>query len=146
MKKRVLWCAGLILLPLLAVGLAAMPDSVRTVVSKTEVVKLSFFDKLPDGSYPSGLALGGLFCCVTAVLGIVYAILRKPYWLYGIAGSALFSACLCVLPLLLRVQPPVVPNVGVSIAMCAECVLALWYQKALKKAPAEDKGPRLKLR
>ncbi len=145
MKKRVVWSIVLILLPLLTVGLAAMPDSVTAVVSKTEIVRISFFQSLPDGSYPPGLAFSGFLCCVTALLAILYGILRKRYWLTGVVVTAFASTFLSVLPLILRSQPPVVPHVGVAIAMAVECVIAYFCRKSAVKGTGKEEsaGPRL---
>lgn len=145
MKKRILWGIILILLPLLAVGLAAMPDSVRAVISEKEVVSLSFFATLPDGSYPKGLAFGGFLCCVCPALAAGYALSGKRHWLTALMVFSFGGMFFCVLPLVMRMTPPIVPNAAVSFIMGGECLLAFVRKRgdAGKKAETEGTGLRL---
>lgn len=146
MKNRILWCIILTLLPLLAFGLAAMPDSVTVVLSESEVTAISFFDTLPDGSRPLGLAFAGLLCLAVAVEAAAYGITKREFWLSGAIGSSLGAAILAVLPLILRTEPLTIPNAGVAILLCAESLLGYFYKHKATRNAAEEKaaGNRLK--
>lgn len=144
MKNKAMWSIVLILLPLVALGLAAMPDSVTVLVSEGEMQTLSYFGTLQDGSRPTGLAFAGLLCIVTAAAAMIGAVSKKEFWLSGVVWISMGAAILSVLPLLLRSSPPVLPNVVVAILLCTESMTAyLCRNKMGKDANSAPKGERL---
>lgn len=142
MKKKLIWNIVLLLLPLLTVGLAAMPDSV-TVLRELQIEYCSFFGTLSDGSRPMGLAFCGLMTFVLFGLLVVYVVIKKKFLLNIACWLSLGAATLSVLPLLIRSEPMVIPNVGVALLLCVEALLAFIYYKKDEKL-AVNPGIRLK--
>lgn len=142
MNKKLIWYIVLLLLPLLTVGLAAMPDSV-TVLREPVIETCSFFDTLSDGSRPMGLAFSGLTIFILFAVLVVYVITKKKLWLNVAVWVSLIAATLAVLPLLLRTEPMVIPNVGVPLMLCVEALLCSIHGKQDEKQIVPE-GKRLK--
>lgn len=132
----------MLLLPLLAAGIAAMPNSV-TVATQTEILYCSFYGTLPDGSNPIGLPLCGMVIFALFGLVAIYVATKKKQLLNVASWVSLGAATLSVLPLLLRTEPMVIPNVGVAILLCVEAILTTLCYKQGEKAAAAP-GKRLK--
>ena len=118
-----------------------MPDSV-TVLRESELETCSFFGTLSDGSRPLGLAFCGLMIFALFGLLVVYVVTKKKALLNAASWLSLGAATLSVLPILLKTEPMVIPNVGVAILLCVEAILATFrYKQDDKKG--EPVGKRL---
>ncbi len=131
-NKKLMWNIPLLLLPLLAVGVAALPDSV-TVLIKPQIQHCSFFGTLADGSRPMGLAFCGLLIFVLFGVLVVYAVTNKNFLLNAACWLSLGAATLSVLPLLLGGEPRVIPNVAVTVILCVEAGLTAIRRKQGEK-------------
>ncbi len=135
-NKKLMWNILLLLLPLLAVGLAAMPDSV-TVLTEQQIQRCSFFGTLPDGSRPMGLAFCALLIFVLFGVLAVYAVTNKNFLLNAACWLSLGAATLSVLPRLRSQQQRVIPNVAVTVILCVEAGLAAFRRKQGEKPQAK---------
>ncbi len=140
-NKNLLWNIALMVLPLLAAGVAAMPNSVTLM--QEPVQYCSFFGTFADGSRPFGLAFAGLMIFVLFFMVVLYVSLKKKPLLNGATWVALVAATLAVLPLLLRTEPLVLPNVFVALLLCAEAMLT-WVCYKKKEPQPKISGKRLK--
>lgn len=146
MKKVNLKKILLILLPVLAVGLATAVDSVMvydSVAGTTEYY--SYFDLIPDCSYQMAMPLAAILSIVAGILAAVYLVRRKRGCLKGILGTAFCAATLAVIPVLLKGDVMIVPNVGLPIFMFIDCGLA-YVMMQKPEEQEESKAPKLKRR
>lgn len=141
MKKWNLKKIMLILLPILAVGLATTVDSVTVFDPANGTTEYySYFELIPDSSYQIVMPLAAILSLVSGVLGAVYMVKNKA--LKGIVGTSFCAAMLAVLPILLKGDVLVIPNVGLPIFMLVDCLLAYWILKKPEQQE-ENKGIRL---
>lgn len=146
MKKWNLKKIFLILLPILATGLATTVDSVIVFDSQAGTTAYySYFELIPEFSFQAAMPLAAVLSLISGVLAAVYMVGNKEGCLKGIAGTAFCSATLAVLPFLMQGDVMIVPNVGLPIFMLIDCVLAYVMLKKPEKKE-EDKGKRLKAR
>ena len=123
-KQRFLRLA-LILLPLIAVGVACMPTSVMIFSAETkETAYCSYLQLLPEGSFQIGGVLAVLLASVSGGLAITYSVGKKEKLLMPIRVLAVLSMLAAVTPILLQSEPKVVPNVAVPILMGIQWILA----------------------
>ena len=146
MKKQLIQKIFLILLPILAVGLATTADSVAIYDTQAgTAVYCSYFDALDTEGLQMLTPLAAILSLASGFLGAAYMATKKTWCLKGIVGTAFCAATLAVVPVLFRGDILIVPNVGVPIFMMAHCLLAYYM---LKKPQAEEpkKAPRLNKR
>lgn len=146
MKKQKIMKLFLILLPILAVGLATAGDSVLTFDPQTGATgAYSYFTPLEVSSFQMITPLAAILSLVSGILAAVYMASKKTGLLKGIVGVSFCSATLAVLPILMPAEVKIVPNVGLPIFMTAQFILAYVLMKAPQ--PQEDKkAPRLNRR
>ena len=127
---------ALLLLPLMVVGIGAMPTSV-TVVSKDAVYTTSFMEAI-TGSYVGWCAPVAMLLnyCLFG-MAVIYGFVKKDIWLKGIFGLSFVAMCLAVLPNLVQAELRIVPNVVVALLLGAQCVVA----RMMRKAPAAKAKP-----
>lgn len=143
MKKLNVKKILLILLPILAVGLATTVDSVMvydSVAGTTEYY--SYFDLVPDCSYQIVMPLAAILSIVAGILAAVYIVGKKQGCLKGILVTTFCAATFAVLPNLLHGDVMVVPNVGLPLFMFVDCGLAYIMMKKPDKQE-EAKASRL---
>lgn len=136
MKKETLLKILLILLPILAVGLATTTDSVLVYDTLTGTTEhYSYFSLLPVGSFRMITPLAAIFSAVAGLLGGAYAATKKEGLLKGIVGVSFASATLAALPIMLSAEVKILPNVGLPIFMVAQLFVAYYI---LKQPRAEE--------
>lgn len=138
MKKETALLIALLLLPLLAVGIAVSPASV-TVIQDQTLTTMSFAQTV-DGS-----AFG--WCAPVALLmtygifasAVIYALTKKPFWLKAIRAVSFLAMFLAVLPIIVQDEIRIIPNVMVGIALGAQWAAAHFAIK--KSGKQEEKKP-----
>ena len=145
MNKRAIAKSLLILLPVLAVGLATTVDSVTvfdTVSGTTQYY--SYFDPVPVGNLKMLPALAALLSALSGILAAVY-LAKKNQPVLKTAGYAAFaSAAVAAIPMLIRGDVLVVPNVALPIFMMLQFGVACGLEKAGPEKKVPEKAPRLK--
>lgn len=147
MKKKAILKSLLILLPVLAVGLATAMDSVVVFDSQTGVTQyFSYFATEPVAQVQMLLPLAAMLCLVSGVCGAVYLVKKKEWSLKAIVWTSLIAACAASVPTVTQGDVKVVANVGFPIFMVIDWLVASYIQKnpdqfAEKKT---KKGKRLK--
>ena len=132
----------LVLLPVMAVALATTTDSVHMVNTVTaESVTGSYFDLLPTQTLPMAAPLAGMTAIASAILAVLYLFTKKTGLLQGSKWCAFAGASFAVLPMFVRGEVLVIPNVGVPIMLMCQFVVCA----VARKLPEEEKtvGPRL---
>lgn len=144
MNKTIMQKLFLILLPVCAVGLASAGDSVTVFDPASQgTVCGSYFDLIPEsGNYQILPPLAAMLAVACVVLGIAYMVKVKSGLLKGIFWAAILSAAAASLPIALRGDIIVVPNVLMPILMCGQAVLA-YVMGRKPKAEEENTGKRL---
>lgn len=143
MKKQKIMKLFLILLPILAVGLATTGDSVMVFDPQTGSTDYySYFTPLEVGSFQMITPLAAVLSLVSGILAAVYMVFKKNGLLKGIVGVSFCSATLAVLPILMPAEVKIMPNVGLPIFMMAQLFLAYILLKE-PQVQEEKKAPRL---
>jgi len=143
MKKQTIVKILLILLPVLAVGLATTVDSVTvfdTVTATTEYY--SYFDAIPMGSFQMLLPLAASLCVVSGVLAALWLGKKKPGCLKASGILAFAAAAAASIPIAIRGDVLVIPNVGLPIFMLIHFGIARYAEK-LPAETKQKKAPRL---
>lgn len=141
MKKSTVLKVLLILFPVLAIGLATTMDSVTVMNTLNgNVLHGSYFSLLPVGAMQLFAPLAGIGSIVILVLSVLSIIMKNGRLILWIKWLAFTACCAAVVPVVLRGEVLVVPNVGVPIFMAGEWLTA-YLLKAQPKA--EVKGERL---
>ena len=130
MKKQTLIRSLLILLPVLAVGLATTTDSVTvfaTVTGTTEYY--SYFDPASAANLQMLLPLAATMCLVSGILAAVY-LGKKSMRCLKISGYVAFAAAaVASIPIMVRGEVLVIPNMGVPVFMLLHYVVAYFFAK-----------------
>ena len=143
MKKQIIVKILLILLPVLAVGLATTVDSVTvfdTVTGTTEYY--SYFDGIPVGNLQMLLPLAATLSVVSGVLAAIWLGKKKPGFLKASGVIAFAAAAAASIPIAIRGEVLVIPNVGLPIFMLLHFGVARYAEK-LPGETGEKKAPRL---
>ena len=130
MKKTIILKAVLFLLPVLAVGLATTVNSVtvfHTLTGQTEY--FSYFNELPVENLKLVTPLTALLAFLSGVLAVAYIASKRPSFLKAAGYVALASSCLAAVPMMLREEVLVIPNVGLPIFMVREYLVAYMLEK-----------------
>lgn len=144
MKKQTILKSLLILLPILAVGLATTTDSVLVFDTLSGVAEYySYFDLVPVVNLQMLPPLAAMLSLVSGIIAVIYMAKKKEWCLKGILGTTFVSACLVAIPIVQQGEVRVVPNVGLPIFMIIDCLVAYYILKHPDKAE-EKKAPRLK--
>ena len=143
MKKKYAWNIALILLLMASVAIAAMPNAVVYYYPDAEPLYGSFFALNEDVTTGICLPVAGLLSGIALMLAVAAAVSKKEGWLKGAAWMAFGAMFMGALPIVIRTEIQVLPNVCHPIAAGAAYLLAKYMQK--KKTPEESKsaGPRL---
>ncbi len=145
MNKAMMRKLFLILLPVLAVGLATTKDSVTVFDPGTQVtVYGSYFNLIPEAGNCQILPpVAGMLAAASVVLAIAYMVKTQKGLLKGILWVAVLSAAAAALPVALRGEIIVVPNVVLPLLMCGQAGLAYITEKK-PQAEETNTGHRLK--
>lgn len=147
MKKRALLKSCLILLPVLAVGLATAMDSVVVYNSLTgETRYFSYFAAEPVAQVQLLLPVAAMLCLAGGVCGAVYLVKKKEWALKAIVWTSLIAACAASVPTVTQGDVKVVANVGFPIFMLINWLVASYIQKHPEKKEEKKakQGKRLK--
>ena len=148
MKKKVILKALLLVFPILAVGLATTVNSVtvfNTVTGETQY--FSYFDVLPIANLQMITPLAALLAALSGILAAVHMATKRHALLKAVAYTALASAAVAAIPLVLREEVLVIPNVGLPIFMMIQYCIGYFLGKEpdekdakIKKAKKVQKG------
>jgi len=142
--KGLLQKVFLILLPVLAIGLATTRDSVVVFSSQTGVTEYySYFDLMPNSNLQMLPPLAALLCIVCGLFAVVYLISGKRRNLKGIVATSFCGATLAIIPVTLREEVLVVPNVGLPLLLIVDCLLAYYMYKHSDNNGIKSKGTKL---
>ena len=123
MKKRVIFKSLLILLPVLAVGLATTQNSVTvfdTVTGQTQYY--SYFDLVPVTNLQMMPPMAALCAALSGIFAAVYLGKQNPGMLKAAGYAAGASACLAAIPTVMREAVLVIPNVGLPVFMALQFI------------------------
>ena len=141
MKKQAIVKSFLILLPVLAVGLATAGDSVTVFDTLTgETSYYCYFDVAPVGNLQMLPPLAAMLSVVSGILAALWLVKKKQWCLQAIIVSTMASACAASIPIVQMGDVRVVPNVGLPIFMILNCLLAYHYK--LHPEKTEEKKVR----
>lgn len=147
MKKKVILKALLLVFPILAVGLATTVNSVtvfNTVTGETQY--FSYFDVLPIANLQMITPLAALLAALSGILAAVHMATKRQALLKAVAYTALASAAVAAIPLVLREEVLVIPNVGLPIFMMVEYCVGYFLGKEEPEKAVKGKNTRLKKR
>ena len=142
-KKKILPIA-LIVLPLVAMMIAFLPNAVKYLHPDGQIEYMTYFGMV------EGVKTGVCMPATVIAVGICiffamsYTFSHKGYWLKAISGPSFAAALLAVMPFLTPDEIKVMPNLIVPIAMLIEWLIAYVLGKDVENAPiAKEKGRRL---
>lgn len=139
MKKQIIMKSILILLPILAVGLATTADSVTVFDSATGKLEyFSYFDLLPYGALQLITPLAAGLSILTGILAAVYLGKKSQKCLKGVMILSMAAAIVAVVPILLPSDVKIVPNVGLPIFMLLEYAAAYYQQKQTEETKHQE--------
>ena len=147
MKKRALMQSLLILLSVLAVGLATTQNSVTvfdTISGQTQYY--SYFDVLPVTNLQMITPLAALCALFSGILAAVFLGKKNPKALKAAGYAAAASTCLAAIPTVMRQDVLVIPNVGLPILMVLQFICCSTLPKMEPAAQPEknkNKGKKL---
>lgn len=146
MKKQTIVKALLILLPVLAVGLATTMDSVTVFDPNTGVIEYySYFDLLPVKNQSMIPVLAAVLALCSGILAAVFLGKKKEGCLKASGYVAFVSAIVACIPILIQGEQMVVPNVGLPIFMLVQFAVTRYAEK-LPAETAGKRAPKLKAR
>lgn len=138
MNKQKILKLLLIVLPVMAVGLATTVDSVMVFDSNADSIQYySYFSLIPGLGVQMVLPLAAILCIVTTVLAVAAVALKKTGCVAAVKWTAFAAATAAVVPVLLRGETVVVPNVLLPVLMVAEFVTAFFLNKSNVPEPRE---------
>ncbi len=144
MKKKIILKSLLILLPVLAVGLATTVNSVTvfdTAAGTTQVY--SYFDLIPVENMQMLPPLAAVLSLVSGILAAIFLGKKKEGFLKASSYVAFAAAAAAALPVALRGEVLVVPHVGLPIFMLMQYAAAYFVGReekaAVKKLPKRKK-------
>lgn len=139
-----------LLLPAVAVFVAAMPSSVQIFpvtadqAAPVNPFACSYFSLIEDAYGAIALPCAGLCAGITLMLAGIWTVNKKPGLVTAIRCTAMAGAVLSVVPVLLKdTELLIVPNVLVPIALLAEYVAANSVSKKDDTAEKAMTGRRL---
>lgn len=145
MKKRTVWSVVLMVLCILSLMVASNPTAVTVFRTGDTVAKhYSFFQRVVEVPIAICLPYSAISNGIALMLSVAYLIRKKNHWLKWIMGFSFASMTLAVLPLILRTEPVVLPNMVHPLAMCTTCVMAYVLSRTTKDKEEDfPKGERL---
>ncbi len=138
MNKKKFLDILLILMPILAVGLATTVDSVTvfdTATGQTEYY--SYFDILPVTNLQMIPALAAMLSGLSGILAAVYLAKKNVGMRKASGWCAMGAACAAAIPTVVRGSVLVIPNVALPIFMLIQYLVAV---TGLKKTNSDDEN------
>ena len=144
MKKQTLVRSLLILLPVLAVGLATTVDSVMVYDSVAgTTVYYSYFDPIPGSDLQMLPPLAATLAVISGILAAIFLGKKRTGVLKASGIVAFASAAAASIPMMIRGETLVIPNVGLIVLMLAHFLVARYVEKQPAETKAK-KAPKLK--
>ena len=136
MKKQTAVKLLLILMPILAVGLATTVNSVTVLDPATGTAGYySYFDLLPVQNQSMVPVLAAVLALLSGILAAFYLGKKNEKCLKASGYVAFVSASVACIPILFRGEQIVIPNVGLPIFMMIHYAVTRFAEKL----PAEAK-------
>ncbi len=143
MKPRIIKNIVLLLLPLVACGIAATPGSV-TVVKNGTTQMLSYMQLVQESPVGWCAPLAAILNYAVFALAVLHVVAKKGGFLKGVFGCSFASMTLAVIPVLARGELMIIPNVFFALVIGAECLLSYFMKRETKNTKANAaQGPRL---
>lgn len=137
----------LILMPVLSVGLATTMDSVMVFHSAAGTTEYySYFELIPGSNFAILMPLAAILSLVCGILAAIMIVKKNPKMLKGIVACSFFAATFAVLPILLKGEVVVFPNVGLPIFMMVDCLVSYTILKNPQPEQLTKPQHRLKAR
>ncbi len=134
----------LMALPLAAVAVAISPGSVK-VYSADSVANYAYLDAVEGPVQGICAPSAAILNYVTFALVVIWLVRKKQGWLKGILAVSLLSACIAVLPVLIRTADVlIVPHFLFPLFTTIEAFLA--YSMVRKPAGTEQNGNSQRLK
>lgn len=134
----------LAVLPFMAAILATTGDSVRIVNTLTgEMTTASYFEVLPSGSLQMAPHMAGICAVLAIAFAAIFLGAKKDWALKWTKWASFCGACFAVLPMFVKGETLMVPNVGVPILLMLEFLLAAAAKKMDLRSEKQKHGPRL---
>ncbi len=148
MKKRTAWSVVLMVLCAVSLMVASNPTSVTVFRTGDTVAKhYSFFQQVVEAPVAMCLLYAAIFSGISLMLSVAFLIRKKNRWLKWIGGFSFLSMTLAVMPLVIRSETVVLPNMAHPLAMCTTSVIAYVLLRSTKdKEDEAPKGERLQVR
>ncbi len=141
MKKRTVWSVVMMMLCAVSLMVASNPVSVTVFRTGDTVAKhYSFFQQIAEAPVGVCLLIAAISNGVALMMSVVFLILKKNVWLKWVGGFSFVSMTLAVMPLIVRSEPVVLPNMAQPLAMCITSVIAYVLLRTTKDK--EDHAPR----
>lgn len=141
----------LVALAALAVFICFMPNSVTVYTLPQDgaepvaPVYCAYFTLVEDVDWAISLPFAAVCACVCLMLAGIYAVIKKNGLLTAIKWTAMLSAVLAVVLVLVKNDTvQMVPNMIVPIAMLVQCALAHYLGKSGQSAARKTSAKRLK--
>lgn len=145
-KKKILPIA-LVVLPLVSMMIAFLPNAVKYLYPSGEITYMTYFGMTEGVKTAVCMPAAVIAIGICIFFSMAYSISGKAFWLKAISGPSFAAALLAVMPFLTPDEIKAVPNVLVPILMMAEWIVAYAMGKNVETTPiAKDKGRRLSKR
>ena len=147
MNKKVLLLSLVMVLPVLALGLAITADSVMlfdTVTGETQYY--GYFDILPVAKLSMITPLAGLLAAAGGIAAALYMARKKKGALKAAGYLSLAAAALAAIPNVMRDQILVIPNVLFPILLLLEYAVTYYLGKEKIEEKEKKTHDRLPLR
>lgn len=139
MKKERIFNLALILLPVVAVGIACTPNSILLYdAEKDAAAYTTFLALLPEGTLRIAPVLALLLSSISAGFAISFVLGRKQGFLKAIQVLSFLAVTAAVVPILMQTQVRVLPNMWVPLLMAGQWILTAVYRAGEEK----NKSPR----
>lgn len=146
MKKLNYWNIALLALPLFAWIMEIMPGSVKVLPtdgSKWEAV-CNYFTLTNPGLVGLCTPFAAIMTCVTFMFAVIYVVAKKKKWLTCTKVCSFLVLFVAPLPIIVKPEPMVIPNVVVPMAMGLECLICIYLGKKITvKKDEPNEGRRL---
>ncbi len=146
MKNQKYWNIALLVLPLFAWIMEIMPGSVQVLPTDGSQVEgtFNFFSLTNPGLVGLCTPFAAIMTCITFMFVVIYVVSKKKRWLSCTKVCSFLVLFAAPLPIVVRPEPMVIPNVVVPIAMGLECLICIYLAKKDEvKKDERNEGRRL---
>ncbi len=148
MNKKNIWPIALIVLPVLAMIFACMPNAVTyQYPDGGKTIYMTYFGLCEDAENSICLPAAGIAVGLCLLFAVAYVIAKKSHWLKAVSGPSFAAALLAAMPYFLKEDITIVPSVIVPVLMLLEWLVAYKLSKQAEfHQPVESKARRLEKR